>query len=404
MATAPTPGTGALRLAYSAGAAPAQKDPDREDRGFGRRPRDPQHDTTATGTITARRTSVIVELEATGLRRVEPLDRGGMGCIYSAYKDGVKVVVKVSTIEGGSDDAMGARARFVRERQTAEAVRHPNIVEIVGSGSIALDSRKYRTPYIVMEYVDGRDLGKILKQEGPLSVESALPVLRQLAAAVEAVHKEGILHRGIKPANVMLTEDGVVKLTDFGIAKRLTDEVMVATSTGQMVGSAPYMSVEHAARPNDVDARADIFSFGVTAFEILTGKRPYKGDTQAAMLIAKMNEDWDLEPLGSAPKELVEILTKCIRHKPTDRYQSMAEVIQALEGLGQGSQDETVVRERTQVVLIPQLVPEKKSGWMAKAAMAAAVVATVGAFAGVAIARRTQSPQPPLAHVQVRLR
>jgi len=264
------------------------------------------------------------------------LGKGGMGEVYKARHTRLDrdVAVKVLPQSFATETA---QERFQREARAASALNHPNIVTIYDiSAADGVD-------FIAMELVPGRTLEDLLARRRP-KVTETMKYAVQIAGALAAAHAAGIVHRDLKPSNVMITESGLVKVLDFGLAK-LTDASEIseddATRTahvlseeGTVMGSAPYMSPEQA-EGRKVDARSDIFSFGVVLYEMLSGRRAFRAETRMATLAAVLNQE--PAPLGEIapglPKELERIVTRCLRKDLARRSQSMAEIKIALEEL-----------------------------------------------------------------------
>lgn len=204
--------------------------------------------------------------------------------------------------------------RFEQEARAISALNHPNICQIYDVG----------TDYLVLEYIEGRPLG------GPLPVDEAIRAILPVAAALEEAHRRGILHRDLKPANILVTDSGIAKLLDFGLAKRLDGEVdLTQTAEGTVLGTAMYMSPEQA-QGEPVDVRSDIFSFGAVLYELVSGRRAFAGNTAIQILAAVLHED--PTPLQSGT-ELDRLVLRCLRKRPADRFQNISEVRSALEKL-----------------------------------------------------------------------
>lgn len=269
--------------------------------------------------------------------RVESkLGEGGMGVVYKArdFQLNRTVAVKVLPPEKIADP--DRRERFVREARAASALNHPNIVAIYDIRS------EEGVDFIVMEHVEGRTLDEAIPPGG-LRVAEALGYGVQIADALARAHAAGILHRDIKPSNVMLTGEGRVKILDFGLAKLVepTESASEAptmarplTEEGVLVGTAPYMSPEQA-EGRSLDARSDIFSFGAVLYEMVTGRKPFTGDSRVAILSKILNA----EPLAphelaaAIPPDLEKTILRCLRKDPARRYQTMADLKVALEDL-----------------------------------------------------------------------
>lgn len=174
------------------------------------------------------------------------------------------------------------RKRFEREAKTASALKHPNIAQVFDFGEAD------GTPYMVMEYIAGKDLGEYLRANGRLSLDKALPLLKGIASALDYAHEQGLVHRDIKPSNVMLA-DTRPALTDFGIAKIIGGRTRY-TQTGGVLGTLDYIAPEQIQGAQDIDGRADVYSFGVMVYQMLTGELPFKHHNAGALLIAHLTQ------------------------------------------------------------------------------------------------------------------
>ncbi|REJ79310.1 MAG: hypothetical protein DWQ47_00790 [Acidobacteria bacterium] len=283
------------------------------------------------------------------------IGRGGMGEVYLAQdtKLNRKVAIKFLSDEFSRDsDKLN---RFIQEAQAASALNHPNIVTIHEIGEWD-DSR-----YIALEYIEGETLSMFLKKK--LSFEKALDIATQIASALDAAHSAGIVHRDIKPDNVMIRPDGVVKILDFGIAK-LTEKpepevdseektaVQVNTSPGMIIGTANYMSPEQA-KGKEIDSRTDIFSFGVVLYEMIAGHLPFSGDTPLETIGSILNKEPKPIENTDVPGELERIVSKSLRKDPDERYQTMKGLAADLKDLKrqmdfQDQLEKTVQPERSE--------------------------------------------------------
>jgi len=245
--------------------------------------------------------------------------RGGMAEVYRA-RDRLldrPVALKVLFPELSVDRAFVER--FRREAQSAAKLSHPNIVPVFDWGE---DSSSY---FIVMEYIDGRPLSAVLRETGPLEPSRAAEITSQVAAALASAHRHGVVHRDIKPGNVLITHDGQVKVTDFGIARAVNTEESL-TQTGAVMGTATYFSPEQA-EGIGVDARTDIYSLGVVLFEMLTGRPPFLGDTPVSVASKHVRDipPTPRELLDTVPVQLEAVTMKAMAKLPDQRYQSAEE-------------------------------------------------------------------------------
>lgn len=254
---------------------------------------------------------------------LEKVGNGGMATVYRA-KDNVLnrfVAVKVLRDEYTTDSEF--IRRFNAEAQAAAGLTHPNIVSVYDVGH---EDNIY---YIVMELIQGKTLKSIINQDGSLPWKWSVNIAIQIASALEAAHKNNIVHRDIKPHNIIITEDGVAKVTDFGIAKAVSNSTI--TAFGSTIGSVHYFSPEHA-KGGFTDAKSDLYSLGVVMYEMLTGKVPFDADTPVSIALKHMQEipkqPMQLNP--SIPFAVNQIIMKAMQKDPSLRYQSATEMIKDL--------------------------------------------------------------------------
>lgn len=254
-------------------------------------------------------------------RILGPLGQGGMGEVYKAYQADLGRTVAIKTLLAGEHASPDSLERFLREARVAAKLVHPNIVQIYDIGA------EGRLRYLVMEYVEGRTLKDLLAERGRLDVPSALRIARSVARALQFAHERGIIHRDIKPANILLDRQGRVRILDFGLAKSLTEGGGL-TAGGAMIGTPCYMSPEQAfAAPEEVDARADLYSLGAVLYEMLTGRPPFEGATVLAIL--RKIEAEEPAPPGLSPS-IDALVLKALAKDPARRFQSAAEMGEAL--------------------------------------------------------------------------
>ena len=255
----------------------------------------------------------------------DTLGYGGMSEVHRGrdIRLGRDVAVKVLRADLARDPTF--QLRFRREAQNAAALNHPAIVAVYDTGET--ESENGPLPYIVMEYVDGRTLRDIVKSEGPLSPRRAMEVMADASAALDFSHRHGIVHRDVKPANIMITRSGAVKVMDFGIARALADGQAAVTQTAAVIGTAQYLSPEQA-RGESVDARSDVYAAGCVLFELLTSEPPFTGDSPVAVAYQHVRED-PRKPSDvnqTVPASLDAVVLKALSKNPANRYQSAAEM------------------------------------------------------------------------------
>jgi eukaryotic-like serine/threonine-protein kinase len=250
-----------------------------------------------------------------------------MAVVYLARDDELDRPVAVKLLAGHLADDPVFRDRFVREARLAAQLSHPNIVQIYDAGE------DDGNPYIVMEYVDGRSLADVLELEGPLGPERVVDLGVQVCAGLEHAHAAGLVHRDVKPGNLLLGEGPIVKIADFGIARAA--ETTRLTQMGSVLGTAAYLSPEQALG-EEVTAAADIYSFGCVLYECLTGRTPYTFETLAELAIKHKQEPItpvrELRP--EIPEGLEAVVMRCLARNPDYRPPSAAELGQELAGAG----------------------------------------------------------------------
>ena len=269
---------------------------------------------------------------------LEKLGEGGMGVVYKARDTHLDRFVAIKVLPPGKLRDPDSKRRFVQEARAASALNHPGIITVHDVSS------EDGQDFIVMEYVAGKPLDQLIPRRG-LPLGEALKYALQIADALARAHEAGIIHRDLKPANIMVGEHGLVKVLDFGLAKLTeslgrdmgapTRSVSVQTAEGRIVGTMAYMSPEQA-QGKPVDARSDIFSFGAVLYEMVTGRRAFRGDTEISTLAAVI--DQEPEPAGpGVPRDLERIITRCLRKNPDRRFHHMIDLKVALEDLKEES-------------------------------------------------------------------
>ncbi|WP_033291532.1 Stk1 family PASTA domain-containing Ser/Thr kinase [Amycolatopsis jejuensis] len=292
----------------------------------------------------------------------DTLGYGGMSEVHHGHdvRLGREVAIKVLRADLARDPQF--QERFRREAQNAAALNHPAIVAVYDTGEANTDVGPL--PYIVMEYVEGRTLRDIVKTEGPLSQKRAMEVMADVCAALDFSHRHGIVHRDVKPANVMITKNGAVKVMDFGIARAMHDGQSAMTQTAAVIGTAQYLSPEQA-RGESVDARSDVYAAGCVLYELITGEPPFTGDSPVAVAYQHVREDphapSSVNPAVSP--ELDAVVLKALAKGPANRYQSAAEMrsdlVRTLSGQRPSAPMVMSEDERTQVMNADRRQPQR---------------------------------------------
>ena len=344
---------------------------------------------------------------------LEKLGAGGMGEIYRAQDTRLNRFVAIKVLSGSSTGDPDRRRRFIQEAQAASALNHPNIITI---HDILTDSD---AQFMVMEHVQGKTLSDLIPK-GALRVPQVLKLAMQMTDALQTAHAAGIVHRDLKPGNVMVTDTGLVKILDFGLAK-LTDPSPVtqddATRTiadgpltveGSIIGTVSYMPSPEQAQGMKIDTRSDIFSLGVVLYEMITGLRAFHGETSVATLTAILRDDpkpiLDIAP--DVPPRLAQMVDRCLQKAPDDRFQTMRDVHLALGGLKHESDSGVLYRSMvaapaemrtatSKTISAPVAVakpPSNSKGLIAAAATV--IVIGIGAFLFLKTQKETPASEP----------
>ncbi len=320
----------------------------------------------------------------------EKIGEGGMGAVYKARDAHLDRFVAIKVLPAAKVADPDRKRRFEQEAKSASALNHPNIVTIHD-----IDSAD-GVDYIAMEYVGGRTLADLLERGG-VPLGEALKYAVQIGDALSAAHAAGIVHRDLKPANVMVTGRGLVKVLDFGLAKlseqapvtesAVTETVRPRTAQGVVVGTAAYMSPEQA-EGKKVDARSDVFSFGVVLYEMITGRRPFVGETGASTMAAILAKE-PAPPsslVADLPFELERAVLRCLRKDPDRRWQTMADLTVALRDM-----KEELDSGRVSAVAVAPGRPARRRRLVAGAA--GVVLLAAGAAIGWWLLRSTAAPR-----------
>ncbi len=256
---------------------------------------------------------------------VAELGRGGMGVVYKGYESALNRYVAIKVLADSLAHDEGVKERFLREARSMASLNDPHIIQIYFIGEDEGQT------FFVMEFVEGESLGSMLKREGKLSVEASAKVIQQTALGLATAHDRGVVHRDIKPGNLMITSRGSVKIADFGIALSNEDFSKKLTSTGEFVGTPGYLSPE-VCLGKPVDQRSDIFSLGIVLFEMLTGKVPFTDESPLGLMLEVVQAKIpDVRQLNTdVDAEIAQILATMIAKDPAERYQNCHDLAAAL--------------------------------------------------------------------------
>ncbi len=271
-------------------------------------------------------------------RLTRPLGRGAMGCVYEALHTRLKRVVAVKLLSGRRGSDLPSLARFQREMEAVGKLDHPHIIRATDAGE------SDGVPFLVMEFVDGPDLGRVVKACGPLTTPDACEAIRQAALGLQHAHEHGLVHRDLKPSNLLLGPGGVVKVLDLGLAliqgEQAHEEGL--TATGQLLGTFDYMAPEQAEDTHAVDVRADLYSLGCTLYHFLAGRPPFAGEGQRSFR-SKMRAHAETppppidRPESPLPAGLETLLARLLAKDPADRPATPAALAEALAPFTAGS-------------------------------------------------------------------
>lgn len=298
-------------------------------------------------------------------RIVEPIGTGGTATVYLAEDERLGRRVAVKLLDTGIDPR--AQQRLEREARRAAALNHPNVVrvhDVVSEGDEL---------YLVMEYVEGTALDEVLREHGRLSEGRVATLGRMVCTALTAAHAKGIVHRDVKPANIIVTRTGQAKLADFGTARAGGDTL---TEEGTLMGSAAYVAPEQATG-QPVDQRADLYSLGLVLYELVTGRRPFQGETVAALVMQRLREDPVPPSVHAEVSPAMEAaIMRALARDPEDRFASAVEMAGALPvSVADGEADDTAE--------LPLVTAAPRRGFLRPAAMAVGGLVTIGLLLGV---------------------
>jgi serine/threonine-protein kinase len=284
--------------------------------------------------VDARQHRIVGRTQFGNYTDLELLGRGGMAEVYRGHHRTSNGDVAIKILSERLVDDESVRKRFYREAQTIARLKHPNVVQVH-------DVRDLNgIPYMVMEYIEGQDLGDLLRERGRLPLHEALPLLQEIASALDYAHHHGVVHRDIKPSNVMVAQESAsgagrsyrAVLMDFGLAK-LYAALTQLTETERILGTLGYIAPEQIKGASEVDRRADLYSFGVMTYEILTGQLPFKHNNPGALVMAHLVQvpPDPRELVPDLPREVAEAIMRAMAKDPDARYATVGEFVHRLE-------------------------------------------------------------------------
>jgi eukaryotic-like serine/threonine-protein kinase len=325
---------------------------------------------------------------------LELIGKGGMSSVYKAHDRLLDRQIAVKILHPHFTEDEEYVERFRREARAVAQLSHPNIVTVIDRGED--EGRQY----IVFEYVEGENLKQLLERTGAMPVRDTLLLALQMARALAFAHGRGLVHRDVKPQNVLLNADGQAKMTDFGIARSV--DVQGVTITGTVLGTSEYIAPEQA-RGERVDAQTDVYSLGVVLYELLVGGVPYEGETFVTVALKHVNEPVPpvLERRPDVPPRVALAVERAMAKSPVERFSSMQELVDELEGclgeLDPGDEQATMISRRPVAPSRAQRPPRRKRRlgvlWPIAAVLAVLAVAALAALGALALREDDDDPQ-----------
>ncbi len=303
------------------------------------------------------------------------LGEGGMGAVYEAHDQELNRTVALKVVRPELASSEQTMQRFKQELLLASKISHKNILRIHDLGDVN------GIKFITMAFVKGSDLAGLMEREGRLPFERALKFTYQLCAALEAAHHEGVVHRDLKPQNILIDSADNIYVSDFGLAKSLEAAASMMTRTGQILGTPRYMSPEQVAA-TDVDSRSDLYSLGLILYEMFTGELPFRGDSAMQLMYQRVTER-PADPRSvrpDLPDYIARVILKCLEKDPAKRYQSAREILNDLQ-----SQNAPMISAAPGSQTISIVIPKPKASWWIAAA--AAVVIGIGGVLAIPATR-----------------
>lgn len=334
-----------------------------------------------------------------GYEIIGKVAEGGMGTVYKARQTSMDRLVGIKILLKRFAEDKDGRERFLREARAVAKLSHPNVVAGIDAGEA------HGVYYFVMEFLDGASMDTVLRERGRLPWLEATRIVLQVALALDHAHKHGIVHRDVKPGNIMLLHDGNVKLADLGLARVSSAVDSTITQSGMIVGSPAYLSPEQATGDRELDIRSDIFSLGLTYFELIAGTRAYGSGNPMSVMTALLTRPVPVERLAetSAPADVLAVISRMTRHDPAQRYAAPAALVNDLEALVGGRRPtgayiEMPTSSVSMATLLPALHPKtaeqssapRRRRWT----VIALLIGITALVALVAINMRTRQVEP----------
>jgi len=288
-----------------------------------------------------------------GFSNLEKIGQGGYGVVYKARQTSLNRLVAIKVLLPKFSKQTDARERFLREANALARLNHPNIVSAITAGE---SNGVY---YYVMEYLDGETLDKRIRKGGPLHWSEALPVVRDVARALDHAHENGVIHRDIKPGNIILLRDGSVKLADLGLARIASGDDIYVTQTGVIMGTPAYISPEMARGEKTIDIRTDIYSLGITLFDMIVGRPPYESDNALVVVTKHATADLPVKRVEekNVPANVVALLRRMTARDRRNRHQTPAELLGDVDSVLRGRPIRTVAGPDAPAVEAREVAP-----------------------------------------------